>query len=744
MGIRTRRARKHARTHFVGFGIAGALGFVALLVVTLALSLGGVVSTWLEDLPDYTSADAYLAAEPTRVYDADGNEIVAYYLQNRRSVDLEDISPYVLKGTVDTEDKRFYQHNGVDPQGILRAAVGQLVGSDAGGGSTITQQLARNTVLVDEQFEYSLKRKVREAYIAIQMEKEYTKDQILNMYLNTIYYGNAAYGIEAASITYFDKHASELTLAEAATLVGLPNGPGLFDPFTHPDACKERRNLVLSRMLEAGDITQQEFDSASAEDVVLHPGKLTNSTSRYPYFTEYVRNLLLQDFSSDTILQGGLNVYTTLDPTCQDAAEAAARKRIDAIGDPEVGAALVSIDNSNGHIVAMVGGQKYGEDSAAGENMTNLATSQRQTGSSFKPFTLLAAMREGMSPDVMLDCSSPMFIDPTWPNLKNYNNNQYGTITLARATELSSNTAYGQVIECIGVDKLVETAKDLGIDSPIRPNLSSSLGASPCTPLEMATAYSTIASGGVHRNPVAVTKIEDRNGNVVYEHKDQPEQAIDAAIDADLIEVLEGVFKAAYTTSYAAANFNANQPIAAKTGTSDEADNLWFCGASPQLTTAVWVGKRDTNKAVYIHGKLAATTNTAQPIWTDYMNAVLADLPRGSFPEADHKATYKPNDSWHFVGTDPALNGPNRKEPEDEKGEEAEEQGHEGAEAPADPNVPTTPTVPSKPTTPTDPNVPTTPGDGNDNGGGNGGGEKPPAPQPQPQPQPSPQPTPQQ
>ena len=182
MGIRTRRARMHSKTHFVGFGIAGVFGFIALLCVTLALSLGALVGSWLQDLPDYTSADAYLVAEPTRVYDADGNEIASYYLQNRRSVTLDEISDYVKKGVVDTEDKRFYDHNGVDPQGIMRAVVGQLTGSgDAGGGSTITQQLVRNTVLSDEQFENSLRRKVREAYIAIQMEKEYTKDQILNM-----------------------------------------------------------------------------------------------------------------------------------------------------------------------------------------------------------------------------------------------------------------------------------------------------------------------------------------------------------------------------------------------------------------------------------------------------------------------------------------------------------------------------------------------------------------------------------
>ncbi|MGL5173142.1 MAG: transglycosylase domain-containing protein, partial [Olsenella sp.] len=339
MGIRTRRARTHSRTHIVGFSLAGVLGFIALLAVTVALSVGTLVSSWLEDLPDYTSADAYLVAEPTTVYDADGNEIASYYLQQRRSVDLTQISDYVIKGTVDTEDKRFYSHNGIDPQGIVRAVVVSLSGGSEGA-STITQQLVRNTILSDEQFDHTVKRKVREAYIAIQMEKEYTKDQILNMYLNTIYYGNGAYGIEAASIIYFNKDASDLTLAEAATLIGLPQSPSYYDPTVHPDAAKERRNTVLDRMLEAGDITQEEHDSAQAEDLVLNEGELSDPTGTYPYFTDYIKELLLEDFSSDTILQGGLKVYTTITPSYQTAAEDACNTVLDDIGNDQLGAAL--------------------------------------------------------------------------------------------------------------------------------------------------------------------------------------------------------------------------------------------------------------------------------------------------------------------------------------------------------------------------------------------------------------------
>lgn len=729
MGIRTRRARTHSRTHFAGFGIAGVFGFIALLCVTLALSLGALVGSWLEDLPDYTSADAYLVAEPTRVYDADGNEIASYYLQNRRSVTLDEISDYVKLGVVDTEDKRFYDHNGVDPQGILRAVVGQLTGSgDAGGGSTITQQLVRNTVLSDEQFEQSLKRKVREAYIAIQMEKEYTKDQILNMYLNTIYYGNGAYGIEAASITYFNKHASELTLGEAAVLVGLPNAPSMYDPFQYPEACKERRNLVLQRMLEAGHISQEEYDATCAEEIVVNPGELTDSIGDYPYFTDYVRQLLLQDFSSETVLQGGLKVYTTLDPTKQQIAEQACAEQVGKLDDPGIGAALVSIDNSNGYIVAMVGGQNYGNDEAAGQSTYNLALAQRQAGSSFKTFTLLAAMLDGMSPTVMLNCSSPMDIGPGWPNLKNYGNNNYGYITLARATELSSNTAYGQVIYAIGVEKLQETAQLVGIDTPVKPVLASSLGATEVTPLEMCEGYSTIASGGVHRNPVAITRIEDRNGNVVYEHQDSGEQVIDSAVAEDVTEVLEGVFDAGYTTSYVNAYFNANQPVAGKTGTADDASDLWFCGFTPQLTTVVWMGYRQGNDPVLIYGGYAETYETSQPIWTDYMNAVLDGVERAEFPSSDHSATYEPNSSWEFVGTNSSSYYDDDYDYDydysyDDSGDDYETPSEPQTPTVDEPTVPVEPNTPSEPQTPSEPITPPSGGGDSNTGGGGGGGD---------------------
>lgn len=655
MGIRTRRAHKHSKTHIVGFGAAGIVGFVAMLIIALCLSMGAVISTWLEDLPDYTSADSYLVAEPTRVFDASGNEIATYFLQNRRSVELDQVSPYVLKGTVDTEDKRFYQHNGVDPQGILRAVVGQLSGrSEQGGGSSITQQLVRNTILSDEQFEMSLKRKVREAYISIQMEKMYTKDQILNMYVNTIYYGNGAYGIEAASVTYFNKHASELTIAEAATLVGLPNSPTLYDPFRNPENCVSRRNLVLDRMLEAGDISQEEHDAATAEELVLNHGELTDSTGSYPYFTDYVKQLLQQNFSSDTILQGGLKVYTTLDPDYQAAAEAAAHSVVDKAGNDDVDATLVCVDNSNGYIKAMVGGQHYDTDLDSAK--VNLATSKFQAGSSFKPFTLLAALNEGMSPTVTLNCNSPVQVDQTW-KVQNIENHQYGYISLDKATQYSSNTGYAQVIKAIGVDKLISMSKLVGIDSTIEPYGTSTLGTSYVTPLEMAEGYSTIANNGTHHDTVAIVKIENRNGGVVYQHEDTSDQAVDSAVAQDARKVLENVFNAGYTTSTAKNMFTVNQPVGAKTGTTEKYDNLWFCGFTPQITTVVRFGNRNgsTNTAYY-QGSHAETGNTAQPIWATFMSSVLRGQSRQEFATSDHTATYKSNSSWTFSSTEAYAN----------------------------------------------------------------------------------------
>ncbi|MBQ9058340.1 MAG: PBP1A family penicillin-binding protein [Atopobiaceae bacterium] len=640
MGIRTRRAHKHSRTHIIGFGIAGFFAFMALLMIALAVSVTSLVDNWLQDLPDYTSADSYLAAEPTEVYDINGERITTFFLQNRRSVDADQISPYVLKATVDTEDIRFYQHSGIDSQGIIRAVWSQLIGRSEGA-STITQQLVRNTILSGEQFEQSLKRKVREAFIAVQMEKTYSKDQILLMYLNTIYFGHSAYGIEAASVTYFNKSAAELTLAEAATLVGIPNSPSYYDPTVNMEACKQRRDLVLDRMYTAGDITKEEYDQAISEEIVLNLGSsVVSSGSTFPYFTDYVRTLLEEDFDTKTIFQGGLKVYTTIDPEWQEMAEESVHWLVDSTEQLEC--ALVAVEVDTGYIRAMVGGRDYNLD------QFNLATqARRQPGSSFKTFTLAAAIQSGVNPQTLLNCNSPQQITSTW-RVQNISNVNYGTITLARATELSSNTGYARVAQGIGPDTIVQVAHAMGVSVDLPSYSSITLGTIGVPPVQMAEGYATLASGGIHRDAIAITRILDRNDNIVYEHTDSSSQALDPAVAWATTRVLEGVVNVGDATG-AVVNQNRafDQPVAGKTGTSEEYRDLWFCGYTPQVAVSVWTGYR-TESTVYIGGDVGHPSDTSCLVFTRFTNQLLGGMEREEFPTAD-EPEYKAASEWPFA-----------------------------------------------------------------------------------------------
>ena len=654
MGIRDRRARTHSKTHIVGFTAVGVLGFVTLLVLAMTVSVGAVVESWLQNLPDYTSADAYLVAEPSQVYDSQDNVIASFYIENRQPITHEQVSSYVLDGTVDVEDERFYQHNGIDPAGIARAVYSQLSGRFEGA-STITQQLVRNTVLSDEQFDETLKRKVREAYIAIQMEKMYSKDQILMMYLNTIYYGHGAYGIETASKTYYNTSASELTLAQAATLVGLPNSPSYYDPTVNPDACKQRRNKVLDNMLRLGSITQEQHDAATAEELNLNLGSTsTVSDSTYPYWTNYVKGLLEGDFSVDTINQSGLKIHTTIDPTYQDAAQAAVEKFLSDSGNTELEQALVAIDPATGYIKAMVGGRDYyGSTSAA---QVNSATALRQPGSSFKPFTLVAALNAGMNPTVRINCNSPITIFGS--RFQNYGNTSYGTQTLTGATTVSSNTGYLQVAEAIGVDSVVSTAKKMGVTSQLESYPSTILGSVETTPVDLASSYATLASGGVRHDAVAISKIEDRNGNVVYEHQDSPTQAVDAGVAKVATEALETVITNRNGTAYTMnKNLNIDQPLAGKTGTTEYLDNLWFVGYTPQVSIAVWTGYKTGSKTVKTNEGSGHPYNTSCRTAAYFLNSVLDGVERADWPmAAAADPIYKDNSAWTFSHTSSGLN----------------------------------------------------------------------------------------
>lgn len=643
MGIRNRRARDKHKTHIVAFIAAGIFGFIALLGIAFALSVNSLVEKWLQDIPDLTDSSSYIVSKPTVIYDSKKQVIAQLQTENRVVVDSSAISPYVLSATVDTEDIRFYQHNGVDSMGILRALFVQAAGGQEGA-STITQQLVRNTILSDEQFEISLKRKVREAYLAIELEKRYTKDQILNMYLNTIYYGNNSYGIEAAANTYFSKSAKDLTLPEAALLVGIPNSPSLYDPINNPDASVKRRNLVLLRMKNAGALSQEDYDASCAAPLELNitPAPTLNNTGLFPYWTNYIKNIIAEDFSEDLIMKGGLQIYTTLDSDGQAAAEKAVKDRIKAIGRSGLQSALVAIEPSTGYIKALVGGDDFNT------MQLNLATqTARQPGSTFKIFTLTTAIGQGMNPSVTLNCNSPLKVSSTW-TVQNYGNVSYGHISLSQATAVSSNTGYVQVAKAVGAENIVKTAKSMGIKVDIPAYDSITLGTIGVPVIQMAEATATLAAGGVHRDAIGVTKIEDRNGNVIYEHKDNPSQVIDPKVAYATTQVLETVVSEAREgTGSVIKNYQINQPIAGKTGTTEYSDNLWFCGYTPQICCAVWTGYPDSNKEVIVGGSSALPASTACPIWGAFVKAYTANMARAEFTPQSAPA-YKDNSSWGF------------------------------------------------------------------------------------------------
>jgi membrane peptidoglycan carboxypeptidase len=496
--------------------------------------------------------------------------------------------------------------------------VNNLKGGSLEGASTITQQLVRNTALSEEATDITFKRKAREAELALEMEKRYTKDEILNMYLNTVNYGDGCYGIEAAAKNYFQVSAADLTLVQAATLAGIPQSPTAFNPKENPEACLQRRNLVLERMYTAGDITEEERAQAASEDLGLDPApdEPEQGIYAYPYFTSFVRDQLMQPdnkygCSYADLFEGGLKIYTTLDVGMQDIAETACGDQYYNM-DEGMDAALVAMDPSNGYVKALVGGNDFYSD------QWNIAVQGgRPTGSSFKAFTLAAAIESGISPQSTIDCSNPVTL-PSGETVNNFGNANYGTRTIDDATAISSNTGYYRLTERIGVSKLIEMAHRLGVDAELAPYPIITLGTENVTPLEMAEAYSSFASGGIHHDYVIITRIEDKDGHILYEEDGEGERVLDESVASEVTRVLRGVFEKSYATAAGSGPSN-GQPVAGKTGTGVDFRDHWLVGYSPTLTCAAWIGNRDySSTSEYL---------TANSLWHNFMSMALADTP---------------------------------------------------------------------------------------------------------------------
>ena len=364
--MRVRRKHREMRTHAPAWGLLVAAFSLAIVVGLGTLGVGRAMDSWMDDLPDVHDPNAFTYSDKTRIYANDRTTLLAeFFLQDQEPVEKSQVSDYVLRGTVATEDTRFFEHGGVDYYGIARALVNNLRGGSLEGASTITQQLVRNTLLSSEANDISFRRKAREAELAIEMEQAYSKDDILMMYLNTINYGSGCYGIEAAARHYYSKHANELTVAQAATLVGIPQSPTYNNPEIYPENCTKRRNVVLDRMLTGGVITVEEHDAASHEELALDVESVAeDGIYAFPYFTSYVRQLLLSELSYEEVFDGGLTVYTTIDPTLQGYAEDATSAVYDEMaktGDGDVSLSMTCIDPNTGYVLAMIGGRDWSQ-----------------------------------------------------------------------------------------------------------------------------------------------------------------------------------------------------------------------------------------------------------------------------------------------------------------------------------------------------------------------------------------------
>ena len=592
----------------------------------------------------YTPPRAALAPptlnQSTEIFDAQGRLITRLEAEeNRENVRLSELPAHLLDAVIAIEDDRFWDHKGVDVKAILRAAVTNTQeGEVAQGGSTITQQYVKNALLGDEK---TINRKVKEAILAVQLERSSTKERILELYLNTIYFGNGAYGVQAASQEYFGKPASEIDLAQAALLAGLIQSPSRTDPYDDPEAARARRDIVLERMADLGYIEDEVADFAARGELLV----LTKPEhERYPaaHFVEQVKRFVLDDPRfGDTpaerrqlLFGGGLRITSTLDLDRQAEAEmAVASVRPEAPG-PD--AALVSMEAETGFVRALVGGRDFFSGGERAKLDLVTGGPGRPAGSSFKPLVLAAALEQGITLDRVYRAPSRLTIPlPTgdW-EVENYEGTAGGSATLFEATVRSYNTVYAQVIMDVGPELAMDTARRLGVRSPLLPYPSSVLGTNDVHPIDMATAYATLANRGIRVDPVFVTEITTVDGTVLYEHQHRQERAISEQVADEVTAVLQQAVARGTGTRARLAD----RAAAGKTGTGQEWRDAWFVGFTPDVVTSVWMGFADEGrrsmKPPATPLRVSGGTWPAT-IWNRYMTPALEGTPVSTFPEVE-------------------------------------------------------------------------------------------------------------
>ncbi|RME48144.1 MAG: penicillin-binding protein 1C [Caldilineae bacterium] len=604
-------------------------------ILFLLLTAMGIVSyVYLAaNLPSAKTLKArQLNFQTTLLFDSQGNrlsEINNPDFGRRLYVPLERISPYLIDATIATEDRSFFVNTGVDPIAIVRAVYYNVTtGSIVAGGSTITQQLARSVFLSpQERTAQSLKRKVKEAVLAMELTRTYAKTDILEIYLNQIYYGNLAYGIEAASQTYFGKSAANLSLAEAAFLAGLPQGPALYNPYTNPQAALRRQKQVLRLMVEAGYITNQEAQDAMQQPL-LQELKTQSSMWKAPHFVNYVRQQLERRYPGDLIYKAGLQVKTTLDPHLQTIAEEEIARQMRILAPYHASdAALVAIEVKTGRIVAMVGSRDFQNEAIAGQ--INMALVPRQVGSTIKPFLYLVAFEKGWTPATLLLDTPVEYPDgkgglyrPT-----NFDHRFHGLVTVREALRNSYNVPAVKTLSEWGVDSLKGMAKRLGITTFTRDDygLSLALGSGEASLLEMTAAYQVLANGGVRIPPYAITQVLDAGGEEIFQ---SPQAALQVVRPAHAY-LITAILSSADPHSNLSA-LSLSRPAAFKTGTTNDFRDSWVIGYTPDLVVGVWVGNADYSPMENVTGLVGAG-----PIWQRFMERAHIGLPAQEFPRPE-------------------------------------------------------------------------------------------------------------
>jgi penicillin-binding protein 1A len=557
----------------------------------------------------------------TFVYAADGTSLGSIPAErNRQPVPLVDVSPWMRRATIAVEDRRFYRHSGVDYEGIARALWRDLTeGEIVEGGSTLTQQLVRNLYISRER---TVTRKLREACLAVQLNRDWSKQRILRAWLNIVYFGNRAYGVEAAAQTYFSKPARDLNLREAALLAGLPQAPSTYDPFADPAAALARRNVVLQAMLDNGDITRTQYRWAvRSSDLRLRPGELY-SRIREPYFFGYVRDELIRHYGANTVRSGGLRVYTTINPRFQRAAEISIRESLDQPGDPA--SALVSINPANGAIRAMTAvtpGRKY--------EFNFVAQARRQAGSTFKMFVLATAVLKHIDPSSTFYVSAPYFYqpDPSVPawEVSTYDHSYSGWTSIENATIRSDNSVFAQLTVDVGPENVAATARRMGVRTPLLAVPSLGLGSIAISPLDLASGYTTLAGRGIYSRPMAIRKVilpGDRGEDTSAGWGEPRRRRVMSEEEAYVItKILEENVQ--YGTGTGAAF---GRPAAGKTGTTDDHADAWFAGYTPDLTTVVWVGYPQGEIPMEsVHGISVSGGSFPAEIWRLFMERALGE-----------------------------------------------------------------------------------------------------------------------